>query len=57
MASGNLLYDTGGSNLLCDNLEGWEEVSSGRELMYTYGWFMLKYGRNQHNIVKQLSSN
>ena len=25
--------------------------------MYTYGWFMLMYGRNQHNIVKQLSSN
>ena len=23
--------------------------------MYTYGWFMI-YGRNQHNIVKQLSS-
>ena len=25
--------------------------------MYAYGWFMLLYGRNQHNIVKQLSSN
>ena len=23
---------------------------------WTYGWFMLFYGRNQHNIVKQLSS-
>ena len=23
----------------------------------TYGWFMLIYGRNQHNIIKQLSSN
>ena len=22
----------------------------------TYGWFMLIYGRNQHNIIKQLSS-
>ena len=22
--------------------------------MYTYGWFMLLYGRNHHNIVKQL---
>ena len=22
----------------------------------TYGWFMLMYGRSQHNIVKQLSS-
>ena len=26
------------------------------EHMYTYGWFMLMYGRNQHIIVKQLSS-
>ena len=25
--------------------------------MYTYGCFMLMYGRNQHNIVKRLSSN
>ena len=25
--------------------------------VYVYGWFMLFYGRNQHNIVKQLSSN
>ena len=23
---------------------------------YTYGWFVLWYSRNQHNIVKQLSS-
>ena len=29
----------------------------GRGHMYTYGWFMLMYGRNQHNIVKQSSSN
>ena len=25
--------------------------------MYTYGWLMLMYDRNQYNIVKQLSSN
>ena len=25
--------------------------------MSTCGWFMLMYGRNQYNIVKQLSSN
>ena len=25
--------------------------------MYTYGWLMLIYGRNQHNILKQLPSN
>ena len=24
--------------------------------MYTCDWFMLMYGRNQHNIVKQLNS-
>ena len=40
---------------------GWE-VGGGREVqevgaMYTYGWFMLMYGRNQHNTVKQLASN
>ena len=26
-------------------------------LTYTYGWFMLLFGRNQHNSVKQLSFN
>ena len=25
--------------------------------MYTCGWFVLMYGRGQHNIVEQLSSN
>ena len=34
----------------------WEGVSRGRGHMYTYDWFMLMSGRNQHNIVKQLSS-
>ena len=47
--------------VLCDNLEEWDGVEAGREVqegnMYTYGWLMLMYGRNQHNIVKQLSSN
>ena len=33
------------------------EHSRGREDMYTYGWFMLIFGRNQHNSVKQLSFN
>ena len=28
-----------------------EGVSRGRWHMDTYGWFMLLYGRNQHNIV------
>ena len=47
--------------VLCDNLEGWDgggrEVQEEEDIMYTYGWFVLIYGRNQHNIVKQLSSN
>ena len=29
--------------------------SRGRGHMYTYGWLMWMYGRNQQNIVKQLS--
>ena len=28
-----------------------------REGRYRYAWFMLSYGRNQDNVVKQLSSN
>ena len=35
----------------------WEGDSRGRGHMYAYGGFMLMYGRNQHNTVKQLSSN
>ena len=35
----------------------WEEGLRGRGHMYSYGWFMLMYGRNQHSIVKQLFSN
>ena len=42
--------------------DGWEERGrfKWREHMYTYVYIaphILKYGRNQHNIVKQLSSN
>ena len=37
---------------LCKNLEGWYGVVDGRELqegrdLFTYGWFMLIYGRNK----------
>ena len=35
----------------------WKGSSRGRGYMYTYSWFMLLYGRNQHNIVKQFSFN
>ena len=34
----------------------WEGGSRGRGHVYTYDWFMLLYGRNQHNTVKQLSA-
>ena len=42
---------------LRDNLEGWDGVGGGREFlqergyMCIYGWSMLMYGWNQHNIV------
>ena len=35
----------------------WEGGSRGYLYIYTYGWFELLYSRNQHNIVKQWSSN
>ena len=35
----------------------WKWTSRGWGHMYTYGWLMLMYGRNQYKIVKQLSSN
>ena len=36
--------------------ERWERGSREKGHMYPYDWFMLMYGRKQHNIVKQLSS-
>ena len=38
--------------MVCNNLERWDGVGDGREVQEG-GWFMLRYGRNQHNIVKQ----
>ena len=35
---------------------GWEGGLRKKGYMYTYGWPMLLYGRNQHKFVKQLSS-
>ena len=35
----------------------WEGVSKGREYMYTYGCFMLRFDRKQQKSVKQLSFN
>ena len=42
---------------LCDRLERWNVVGGRVSHMRTCGWFMLMSCRNQHNIVKQLSSN
>ena len=45
--------------MLWDNLEGGdvkEEAQEGRDL-YIHGFFTLLYSRNQHSLVKQLSSN
>ena len=39
--------------MLCDNQQGWKGGSRGRGHMCTYHWFMLIYGRNQHNTGKQ----
>ena len=36
--------------------EGWEGGSRRRGHIYSYVWFPLLYGRNQHYIVKQLAS-
>ena len=61
--NGNVLYHSGNSQGFWNNLKEWEEVGGGREVqergghLYTYGRFMLIYGRNQYSIVKQLSFN
>ena len=47
---------------LCNNLEGWDGERGGREVHIGIGHigipmadFMLMFGRNQYNSVKQLS--
>ena len=52
----------GAQLVLCDNRGvacggRWEAGSRARKHMYAYGRFTSLYGRNQYNIVKQLSSN
>ena len=50
--------------MLCDNTEGWDGLRGKlkREEIYIYMYKMLTnfvallYGRNQHNVVKQYSS-
>ena len=45
MTSGSLMYDTGNPKPV-----RWEE--GFKRDMYTYGQFMLIYGKNHHNIIK-----
>ena len=46
--------------MFCDNLEGWVGVTDGRVPQegggITCDCFMVMYGRDQHNIIEQLSS-
>ena len=63
MTSPSLMHETGHSKPVhWDNPEGWDGEGDGRVVqdrghMYTCGWFMSMYGKNHHNIVKQLASN
>ena len=52
------MHETGCSGLVhWDDPKGWNGERGGRgvqdeEHMYTHGWFMSMYGKNQYNIVK-----
>ena len=60
IASGNLMCDKGSSTWCSVKTErggmGWE-IGGRFKREKIHGRFMLTYGRNQHDIVKQLSSN
>ena len=61
IASGKLLEHRELNPVPCDNLEVWVGVEGGREVRGGEDICVLTadftpYGRNQHNIVKQLSS-
>ena len=58
ITSPGLMHETGCSGLVhWDDPEGWDGeggeagVQDG-EHMYTHGWFMSMYGKNDYNIVK-----
>ena len=57
VANGNLLCDSGTSNWgsVTTSEGGIEREVGGRGRRYTYGRFMVTFGRNQHSIIKQLS--
>ena len=60
IASGKLLYNTG-SPAWCSVMNERAGMRRGgrlkKEEIYNYDLFALIYGRDHHNIVKQLSSN
>ena len=57
------IHETGHSKPVhWDNPVGGDAMGGGRGFqdgghMYTHSWFMPVYGKNYHNIVKQLASN
>ena len=61
IASGKLLNNTGIPDWPSVTTGvGWEREGKLRDRgpsIYNYGWFVLLYDRNQHNVVKQLSFN
>ena len=58
IASLGSMHETGSSGPVhWDDPEGWDREGGGRkgqdgEHMYTHGWFMWMYGKNNYNIVK-----
>ena len=57
MTSPSSMRETGHSKPVhWDNPGRWEVWDMGVHV-YTHGWFMSTYGKNHHNIVKQLASN
>ena len=62
IASPGSMHEAGCSGPVhCDNLEGWYGEGGGKGVpdeghVYTWGWFMLMYGKSHYNIVKQLAS-
>lgn len=62
IAGGKLLYNTGSPAwhsvmTYRGGMWGRKEGSQRRWYIYSCGWYVLLYGRNQLNIVKQFSSN
>ena len=57
IANPGLMHETGCSGLVhWDDPEGWNGEGGGRKVqdgkhMYTHGWFMSMYGKNDYNIV------